>query len=146
MTLATLADVTSVMQLTSDNIRRTMLRNDYAGQNCSIAATLEVVGERWTMLIMRDALAGICRFEDFQRRLGVAPNILNARLRRLVDAGVMERVPYQDRPPRYEYLLTESGRDFRPVIAALHDWGTAYCPAGRAAAAHPRRNARRASG
>jgi len=121
-----------------------MLRNDYAGQNCSIAATLEVVGERWTLLILRDALAGVSRFEDFQRRLGVAPNILNARLRRLVGAGVMERVPYQERPVRYEYLLTDSGRDFRPVIAALSDWGVAHCRSGATkSAGTPRARARR---
>ena len=130
------------MQLRSDNIRRVMLRNDYAGQNCCIAATLEVVGERWTMLILRDALGGVCRFEDFQRGLGVAPNILNARLRRLVNAGVMERVPYQERPVRYEYRLTESGRDFRPVIAALHGWGASHCPSTSAEAPGTRQHAR----
>ncbi len=100
-----------------------MRRTSLAGFHCSVARTLDVVGEWWTPLIVRDAFYGMRRFDDFQRSLGVARNILAARLDRLVDAGIMERQPYQEHPPRDEYVLTEKGRDLFPVIAALMAWG-----------------------
>jgi DNA-binding HxlR family transcriptional regulator len=100
-----------------------MLKRTYDGQVCSIARTLETVGERWTLLILRDAFLGVRRFDDFQRSLGVARNVLSDRLERLVDAGVLERRPYQERPPRYEYRLTDKGRDLFPVIFGLMRWG-----------------------
>jgi DNA-binding HxlR family transcriptional regulator len=103
-----------------------MLKNDYAGQNCSIARTLEIVGERWTLLIVRDAFLGRRRFEEFQQSLGVARNVLTERLRRLVDEGIFERVPYSDRPPRYEYRLTPKGRDLQIALAGLRQWGDTY--------------------
>src|SRR5205823_13136875 len=100
-----------------------MLGKDYAGQNCSIAGTLELIGERWTLLVLRDAFLGVRRFDDFQRDLGVARNVLAARLGRLVDEGVLERVAYQERPERFEYRLTEKGLDLWPVLVALIGWG-----------------------
>jgi len=100
-----------------------MLPSTYEGQNCSIARTLEVVGERWTLLILRDALRGTRRFADFQSGLGVARNILSARLARLCDEGLMERRVYQERPVREEYLLTAKGRDLGPVLHELLRWG-----------------------
>ena len=100
-----------------------MLHNTYAGQNCSVARTLEIVGERWTLLILRDAFLGVRRFDDFQRSLGVARNVLNARLQRLIDAGVLERRRYRERPERYEYRLTDAGRDLWPSLVALMQWG-----------------------
>lgn len=100
-----------------------MLGRDYAGQNCSIARTLEVVGERWTLLIVRDALLGYTRFDQFADRLKIAPNTLTARLNRLVDAGVMERRPYRERPVRHEYVLTDAGRELLPALLALMHWG-----------------------
>src|SRR5918998_127305 len=100
-----------------------MLRRDYAGQNCSIAGTLELVGERWTLLIVRDAFLGIRRFDDFQRNLGIARNVLQSRLERLVEEGILKREPYQERPPRYEYRLTRKGVDLWPVLVALMGWG-----------------------
>ena len=109
-----------------------MLGRTYDDQVCSIARTLEVLGERWTLLIVRDALLGLCRFDDFQRSLGVARNVLTDRLGRLVQAGVLERVPYQQRPPRYEYRLTAMGRELAvPVIGLMH-WGDRHLadPAG----------------
>ena len=100
-----------------------MLHNTYAGQRCSIARTLEVVGERWTVLILRDAFLGVRRFDDFQRSLGIARNVLTTRLQRLVDAGVLERRRYQERPERFEYRLTEMGRDLFPAVVALMRFG-----------------------
>jgi len=95
----------------------------YDNQQCSVARTLEHIGERWTFLILRDALYGIRRFADFQTNLGVAKNILADRLRKLVDAGILRKVEYQQRPTRHEYRLTEKGRDLVSVITALLAWG-----------------------
>jgi DNA-binding HxlR family transcriptional regulator len=103
-----------------------MLNRDYAGQNCSIAGTLELIGERWTLLILRDAFHRVRRFEDFQRRLGIARNVLSNRLQTLVDAGILERRLYQEHPARYEYRLTEKGIDLWPVLMALVHWGDKY--------------------
>jgi DNA-binding HxlR family transcriptional regulator len=103
-----------------------MLRRDYDGQNCSIARTLELIGERWTLLIIRDAFLGIRRFEDFQADLGVARNVLSVRLARLVDEDILERRRYQERPDRYEYRLTEKGIGLWPVLISLVKWGDKY--------------------
>jgi DNA-binding HxlR family transcriptional regulator len=101
-----------------------MLKRTYEDQRCPIAASLERVGERWSLLIIRDALfAGCSRFGDFQRSLGVAPNVLAARLDGFVAAGLMERRRYSEHPEHYEYLLTGKGRDLAPVIVALSAWG-----------------------
>jgi DNA-binding HxlR family transcriptional regulator len=94
---------------------------------CPIARSLERVGEWWSILILRDALRGSTRFDQFQKGLTIAPNILTRRLRALVDAGLLERSLYSKRPPRYEYILTPAGRDFQPVIVALLTWGNAHC-------------------
>jgi DNA-binding HxlR family transcriptional regulator len=100
-----------------------MLPRTYESQNCSIARALEVLGDRWTLLIIRDAFLRVRRFEDFQRDLGVARNVLADRLGRLVDEGILKRVRYQERPERYEYRLTEKGVDLWPVTMALMHWG-----------------------
>lgn len=100
-----------------------MLGRDYQGQNCSVARALEVVGERWTLLILRDAFLGITRFDGFARKLGVAPNVLSRRLETLCEAGVLTRAPYQERPARYDYALTDRGRELFPVIMGLLHWG-----------------------
>src|SRR4051812_40644656 len=100
-----------------------MLPRTYDAQHCSIARALEVLGDRWTLLVIRDAFLGVRRFDDFQRDLGVARNVLTDRLGRLVDEGVLERVRYQERPERFEYRLTEKGRDLWPVTMALLRWG-----------------------
>jgi DNA-binding HxlR family transcriptional regulator len=99
-----------------------MQRTSFADMECPIAGGVELVGEGWTMLILRDALDGFTRFDDFQRDLGIAPTTLTRRLDALVDAGLLERRRYQERPPRDEYVLTARGRDFRPVIIALNAW------------------------
>src|ERR1700704_5532346 len=103
-----------------------MLRNDYADQACSIAGALEVVGERWSLLIVRDILLGLRRFDELQADLGIARNVLQTRLSRLGEQGVLERVPYQERPLRHEYRLTEKGLDLWPMIVALMKWGDRY--------------------
>jgi DNA-binding HxlR family transcriptional regulator len=100
-----------------------VLHNTYAGQTCSVARTLEVVGERWTILILRDVFLGVRRFDDFQRSLGIARNVLNTRLQRLVEAGVLERRRYQERPERFEYRLTDMGLELWPAIVALMRFG-----------------------
>jgi DNA-binding HxlR family transcriptional regulator len=100
-----------------------MLGRTYDDQVCSIARTLEVLGERWTLLVVRDSLLGLRRFDDFQHSLGVARNVLTERLKRLVDAGVLERVPYQQRPQRFEYQLTAIGRELAVPLVALMHWG-----------------------
>ena len=100
-----------------------MRRTSLAEFRCSVARTVDVVGEWWTPLIVRDAFYGVRRFEDFQRSLGLARNVLAARLDRLVAEGIFERRRYDERPPRDEYVLTEKGRDLFPVIAALMAWG-----------------------
>jgi DNA-binding HxlR family transcriptional regulator len=103
-----------------------MLKRDYEGQNCSVARSLEVVGERWTLLIIRDAFLGLRRFEQFQENLGIARNVLTDRLNRLVDEGILERVRYSERPARYEYRLTQKGRDLNIALAGLRQWGDRY--------------------
>lgn len=100
-----------------------MRRVSFAEMDCSVARTLDIVGEWWTMLIVRDAFLGVTRFDHFQRRLGIARNVLAARLDKLVDAGVLERLAYQERPPRYDYRLTAKGRDLWPVLTTLREWG-----------------------
>lgn len=90
---------------------------------CSIAGTLDIIGDRWTLLILRDAFRGVRRFEEIQRDLGIARNILTDRLQKLVAAGILERRPYQQRPNRYEYRLTPRGVDLSPALVALMRWG-----------------------
>jgi DNA-binding HxlR family transcriptional regulator len=103
-----------------------MLGNDYSKQVCSIAGALEVVGERWSLLILRDVFLGLRRFDEIQENLGVARNVLQTRLTRLLDQGVLERRLYQQRPARYEYRLTEKGLDLWPTMVALMSWGDRY--------------------
>src|SRR3954469_24791774 len=100
-----------------------MQRTSFGDMNCSVAQCLEVVGEWWSLLIVRDAFLGVRRFDDFQARLGISRNILNDRLKKLVDGDVLARVPYQDNPPRSEYRLTEKGRDLWLVLTAMRQWG-----------------------
>src|SRR5215469_18303259 len=97
----------------------------FAPFHCPIARTLDVIGERWTILILRDlVVAGPRKFQDFERSLGgISPNTLSARLKRLEEAGIVERRFYEQHPPRAEYALTEKGAELRPVLRALLDWG-----------------------
>ncbi|MFN2525176.1 MAG: winged helix-turn-helix transcriptional regulator [Actinomycetota bacterium] len=105
---------------------------DFAAMECSVARTLDAIGDRWSLLIIRDAFYGVRRFDAFQRDLGVARNILTDRLQKLVDKGVLERRPYEERPPRYEYRLTEQGRDLVGVVLAMMRWGDRWTGEGGA--------------
>lgn len=96
---------------------------DIAKEPCSVARTLAVVGDRWTPLVLRETFLRTRRFDDFQARLGLTRHLLADRLGKLVEDRILERVPYQERPQRFEYRLTEKGRDLYPVIVALMAWG-----------------------
>lgn len=103
-----------------------MLGRTYDGQNCSVAKSLELLGERWTMLVVREVFLGNRRFDQMAARLSIARNVLTARLARLVEEGVLEKVRYQERPERFEYRLTEKGIDLWPVIVSLIQFGDRY--------------------
>jgi DNA-binding HxlR family transcriptional regulator len=107
-----------------------MTPQDFSDMNCSIARTLSIIGERWSLLVLRDAFYGVKRFEHFQKDLGIARNVLTDRLNKLVEHGVLEKRPYEDRPPRYEYRLTPKGRDLLPVLLAMMRWGDRWEPIG----------------
>jgi len=101
-------------------------RKSFSDMHCSVAQALEVVGEWWSMLIVRDAFLGVTRFDDFQQRLGISRNVLNQRLAHLVDHGVLAKVPYSEHPPRFDYRLTDKGRDLWPVLTTMRQWGDKY--------------------
>jgi DNA-binding HxlR family transcriptional regulator len=107
---------------------RLVLQRDYPEQVCSIARALEVIGERWTLLIVRDAVLGIERFEDFQADLGIATNVLTNRLKLLCDQDVLRRVPDPERPGRPKYVLTDKGAELGPVLIVLMKWGDRHYP------------------
>ncbi len=106
-----------------------MLQRDYPNQVCSIARSLEVIGERWTLLIVRDALLGAERFEEFQESLGIASNVLTSRLELICEEGLLERLPDEQRPGRPKYVLTEKGRELGPALIVLMKWGDRHYPA-----------------
>ena len=103
-----------------------MQRKSFGSMACPVARSLERVGEWWSILILRDALRGTTRFDQFQKSLGIAPNMLTRRLNALVAAGLLERRRYSEHPPRDEYVLTARGRDFRMVTVALLTWGNRH--------------------
>ncbi len=109
-----------------------MQRKTLIHAECPVARSLERVGEWWSILIMRDALHGLKRFDEFSRSLEIAPNMLTRRLNALVDAGLLEREPYSQRPLRYQYVPTAKGEDFRVVLMAFVEWGNRhYAPEGQ---------------
>lgn len=107
-------------------------RSRIANRECSVARAMDVVGDRWSILLLREAYYGVKRFDEFQYYVGIAPNILSTRLKKLVDAGIMAKVPLPEHAGRYEYILTEKGRDFLPTYLALKKWGDDWLaePAG----------------
>jgi DNA-binding HxlR family transcriptional regulator len=105
-----------------------MQRTSFEDMTCSVARCLDIVGEWWSLLIIRDAMLGVTRFDDFQARLGISRNILSQRLGWLVENEVLKRVPYSDHPPRSEYRLTARGRDLWLVITAMRQWGDRWVP------------------
>lgn len=100
-----------------------MKRTPFRTWPCSIARTVDLLGDWWTPLVLREAFYGTKRFDDFQRVLGIGRNVLTQRLNRLVEEGIFERAPYQERPVRHEYVLTDKGRELFPVLAAINSWG-----------------------
>ncbi|HEY7592018.1 MAG TPA: helix-turn-helix domain-containing protein [Actinophytocola sp.] len=107
-----------------------MRRTSFARWPCSVARTMDLLGDQWTLLVLRDAYQGVRRFDKFQASLGIARNTLTERLDRLTGAGLLARVRYQDRPARYEYPLTDMGRDFFPALAAIIRWGDTWLDDG----------------
>ncbi|MEU0817335.1 winged helix-turn-helix transcriptional regulator [Streptomyces mirabilis] len=103
-----------------------MRRTSFANWPCSVARTMDMLGDWWTPLVLREAFYGIKRFDAFQQELGIARTTLTDRLRRLVDEGLMEKKAYQHEPVRYDYVLTEKGRDFFGVLAAMNTWGNRW--------------------
>ncbi|HVY05531.1 MAG TPA: helix-turn-helix domain-containing protein [Burkholderiales bacterium] len=103
-----------------------MRRKSFGKMQCPVARGLERIGEWWSILIIRDAFHGLTRFDQFEQSLGIAPNMLTRRLAALVKSGLMEKRRYSDRPPRHEYVLTERGRDFQPVLVAMQAWGNKH--------------------
>ena len=101
---------------------------------CPVARALSVIGDRWTMLIVRDCFLGKSRFDEFQKSLGMTRHLLSDRLKRLVEQGVLEKNPYQENPVRYDYRLTDKGKDFAPALVGLKDWGKKHMPVRREAA------------
>lgn len=122
----------------------TVNQSRLANKECSMARAMEVVGDRWSILILREAFYGVRRFDEFEYYVGVAPNILSARLKKFVDAGIMTRVPLAEHAGRYEYVLTEKGRDFFPAYLALKKWGDDWLaePAGPQVVFHDRSDGR----
>jgi DNA-binding HxlR family transcriptional regulator len=104
----------------------TMRWSELAEERCSVARSVAVIGDRWTLMLLRDCFLGVRRFDDFQARLGISRGIVADRLKRLVDEGVLRREAYQDRPPRHEYRLTEKGLALHPVIMAIVHWGDVF--------------------
>jgi len=109
------------------------MKRGFSEWPCSVARVAEIVGDSWTILIIRDSVQGLTRFDEFQRSLNVARNTLSDRLGKLVEAGLMKKRFYQDNPPRYEYVLTEMGKDFFPALAALRAWGDRWLDRGEGA-------------
>jgi DNA-binding HxlR family transcriptional regulator len=103
-----------------------MQRKSFDTMQCPIARSLERVGEWWSILILRDCFHGLTRFDEFEKSLGIAPNMLTRRLNNLIEAGLLERRQYRERPPRFEYVLTDRGRDFQPVLVTLLVWGNKH--------------------
>jgi DNA-binding HxlR family transcriptional regulator len=114
------------------------------GVDCPVARSLECIGEWWSILILRDAFQGLTRFDEFEKSLGIAPNILSRRLRHLTESGLFERRLYNARPPRHDYVLTEKGRDLFPVVMAIFAWGNKHlAPKGETVLIASRKTAKR---
>lgn len=118
----------SLSKLVNADYIEAMRWNELREQACPVARGLSVIGDRWTLLILRDCFQGVRRFDQFQHRLGVTRHLLTDRLRKLEDAGVLQRVQYQERPQRHEYRLTDAGRELYPVLVSLIEWANTHVP------------------
>ena len=116
------------MELVKLRYKSVMRWSELKSDSCPVARGLSVIGDRWTMLVLRDCFRDVRRFDDFQKRLGITRHVLADRLRKLEEVGVLERRPYQDRPPRHEYRLTEKGLALHPVLVTLVDWADKWEP------------------
>jgi DNA-binding HxlR family transcriptional regulator len=105
--------------------------DDLSEDVCPVARALSVIGDRWTLLIVRDCFLGKSRFDQFQESLGITRHLLSDRLKKLVEQGVLEKNPYQSNPVRYDYSLTAKGKDFAPALVGLKDWGKRHMPVRR---------------
>ncbi len=110
-----------------------MKRTPFSRWPCSVARTVDILGDWWTPLVLREAFYGVCRFDEFQRSLDISRNVLTQRLGRLVDEGLLEKEQYSDHPVRFEYQPTEMGRDLWPVLAAMAAWGDRWLDRGKGA-------------
>ena len=113
--------------MTGEQDSKRSIENRGSVDRCSIQQTLDLVGDRWLLLILRDIFRGVRRFSQLQENLGIAKNLLTSRLNKLVHADILEKIPYQAAPVRYEYTLTEKGRDLSPSLVALMKWGDRWC-------------------
>lgn len=109
--------------------------SDLSDNPCPVARTMSLIGDRWTILIIRDCFLGLSRFDQFQKSTGMTRHVLSERLKRLASGGIIEKRAYQTNPVRYEYVLTEKGQELAPALSALRDWGKAHLPVRRAARA-----------
>ena len=113
--------------------------NELAEENCSMARTMSVIGDQWTLMVLRDCFVGVTRFDDFKRNLGIGRTLLSTRLNKLVDEGVLKKVPYQNHPPRFDYKLTAKGLDLYPAIIHLVAWGDRHYFSGNGPIKHVHR-------
>ena len=122
----------SDLELCANQSRRQAMKWTDLDENwCPVARTLSLVGDRWTLLILRDCFLGMSRFEEFVQSIGATRHIVAGRLKRLVEAEILEKRAYSERPKRYEYVLTEKGREFAPALLAFKDWGKKHLPVRR---------------
>ena len=128
-----MAHISSDLELKTNQVMPASMKwTDLDDNWCPVARTLSLVGDRWTLLILRDCFLGLSRFDQFVSSTGATRHLISDRLKRLVDAGILEKQAYSERPRRYEYVLTEKGQEFAPALMAFKDWGKKHLPVRRA--------------
>ena len=105
--------------------------SELSNNTCPVARTMSLIGDRWTVLIIRDCFLGLSRFDEFQKSTGMTRHVLSSRLKRLTENGILDRQAYRTRPVRHEYVLTERGKELAPTLSALRDWGKSHMPVRR---------------
>ena len=128
-----MARISSDLELKTNQVMPASMKwTDLDDNWCPVARTLSLVGDRWTLLILRDCFLGLSRFDQFVSSTGATRHLISDRLKRLVDAGILEKQAYSERPKRYEYVLTKKGQEFAPALMAFKDWGKKHLPVRRA--------------